>query len=140
MFTHRQLKFIFKTEPTTERVHREGRHGAFTIEEDWDRPGLGRPQAVSSYEAKRSVGWRSRASPLSPWHCTEHRLLQVGQCPQEGPQSCVSILQPESTSCLLCSPLLPQAAEAEPHGHFLSLVCVLKKLCRRGGCPVNHHF
>lgn len=109
---------------------------------DGDRPGLGRgkPRTLDClhYEARRSVGGGSRASPR-PLAPSRHRLLQAGWCPQEG-LSCVwSVLQPESTSCSLCSLPLPWAAEAEPHSHFLSFVYVLK-LCQRGSCPVNHHF
>ena len=71
LFTHRQLKFIFKTEPTTEREHREGRHSAFTVDEKTEtdrvwggaRPGL---WAISSYEARRSVGGRKPGIPPRP--------------------------------------------------------------------------
>lgn len=35
------------------------------------------------------LGVGSWASPLAPWHCPGHRLLQAGWCPQEGPQLCV---------------------------------------------------
>lgn len=112
---------------------------------DGDRPGLerGKPRTLDclhSWGQEKCWGWEAGHPPSPPGTVQGTGFSRRGGALRKA-LSCVwSVLQPESTSCSLCSPPLPWAAEAEPHSHFLSFVYVLEKLCKRGGCPVNHHF